>query len=37
MVEEFDVTSNEILVRKWKKPKDFGQAVWEYEIGREET
>lgn len=24
MVEEFDVNSNECLLRKWKRPKDFG-------------
>lgn len=24
MVEEFDVNSNECMLRKWKRPKDFG-------------
>ena len=36
MVEEFDVNSNECLLRKWKKPKDFGEATWEYEIGEDQ-
>ena len=34
MVEEFDVTSSECLVRKIKKPRDFGEASWQYEIGQ---
>jgi hypothetical protein len=21
-------------VRKWKKPKEFGEGTWEYEIGQ---
>lgn len=25
-----------ILVRKWKKAKEFGEGNWEYEIGQEE-
>ena len=43
MVEELDVNSNEVLctescvkhfiVRKWKYPKEFGEANWEFEIG----
>ena len=42
MVEELDVNSNEVLgifpivkviVRKWKRPKEFGEANWEFEIG----
>ena len=38
LVEELDVNSNEVLVRKWKRPRE-GQinsqqvAEWEYEIG----
>lgn len=48
LVEEYDVNSNELLrknflenfsffsVRKWKKPKDFGEATWEYEVGKPE-
>ena len=36
MVEEFDVTSNECLLRKIKKSRDFGEALWEYEIGQGE-
>ena len=23
-----------IKVRKWKKPKEFGEATWEFEIGQ---
>jgi len=34
MLEEFDITSNECLLRKWKKTKAFGEADWEYEIGQ---
>ena len=26
MVEEFDINSNECLLRKWKRSKEFGQA-----------
>ena len=37
MVEEFDVNSNECLVRRTKKPKDFGEADWVYEIGQQEV
>ena len=33
LVEELDVTTNEVLVRKWKRPKEFGEGTWEYEIG----
>ena len=33
MVEEFDINSNECLLRKVKKHKDFGTSEWEYEIG----
>ena len=35
LVEELDITSNECLVRKWKRPKEFGDGEWEYEIGEE--
>ena len=28
VVEEYDVNSNECLLRKFKKPKDFGEADW---------
>ena len=27
------MNTNEVLLRKWKRPKDFGQADWEFEIG----
>mmetsp|Transcript_1389 Transcript_1389/g.923 ORF Transcript_1389/g.923 Transcript_1389/m.923 type:complete len:88 (-) Transcript_1389:535-798(-) len=33
MIEELDVKTNEVLVRKWKHPKTFGEGDWEYEIG----
>ena len=33
LVEERDETTNEILLRKWKRPKEFGNADWEVEIG----
>ena len=33
MAEEFDINSNECLLRKVKKHKDFGTSEWEYEIG----
>ena len=33
LVEERDQNSNELLLRKWKRPKDFGEAQWEYEVG----
>ena len=32
--EELDVNSSEVLVRKWKKPKAFGEGQWEFEIGQ---
>ena len=34
MLEEFDVNTDECLLRKWKKTKAFGEADWEYEIGQ---
>ena len=37
MVEEFDVNSNECLVRKIKRPREFGEATWVYEIGQQEA
>ena len=37
MVEEFDVNSNECLVRRWKRPREFGEATWEFEIGQQEA
>lgn len=33
LVEERDQNNNELLLRKWKRPKEFGQTTWEYEIG----
>ena len=35
LVEERDVTNNELLLRKWKRPKELGQSMWEYEVGDE--
>ena len=34
MLEEFDINTNECLLRKWKKTKAFGEAEWEFEIGQ---
>tara|TARA_B110000285_G_C14917702_1_gene511047 strand:+ start:155 stop:385 length:231 start_codon:yes stop_codon:yes gene_type:complete len=34
MLEEFDITTNECLLRKWKRSKAFGTAEWEFEIGQ---
>ena len=34
MVEELDINSSEILLRKWKRQKQFGEAQWEFEIGQ---
>ena len=33
LVEELDVNTNEVLIRKWKRNKEFGAADWEFEIG----
>eukprot|EP00331_Platyophrya_macrostoma_P033108 CAMPEP_0176447358 /NCGR_PEP_ID=MMETSP0127-20121128/24973_1 /TAXON_ID=938130 /ORGANISM="Platyophrya macrostoma, Strain WH" /LENGTH=166 /DNA_ID=CAMNT_0017833767 /DNA_START=105 /DNA_END=605 /DNA_ORIENTATION=+ len=33
MMEEYDIKSHELLVRKWKKVKDYKESDWEYEIG----
>ena len=35
--EELDINTNECLIRKWKRPKEFGDGEWEYEIGEEPT
>ncbi|XP_064602381.1 protein DPCD-like isoform X2 [Liolophura sinensis] len=35
MAEEYDVRSNEIIVRKWRKKSSLGVEKWEYEIGEE--
>ena len=34
-MEELDINTNECLLRKWKRPKEFGEGNWEYEIGDE--
>ena len=34
MVEELDVNTSEVLLRKWKRPRQFGEAQWEYEVGQ---
>ena len=36
MVEEFDINSNECLIRKYKKPKQFGEGEWVFEIGQDQ-
>ena len=33
LVEELDLTTNEVLVRKWKRVREVGEGTWEYEIG----
>ena len=35
MVEERDQSSNELLLRKWKRPRELGQAQWEFEVGED--
>lgn len=36
MVEEYEVTSGELLVRKWKKKSTLGrEGKWDYEIGED--
>ena len=35
LVEELDVNTNECLLRKWKRPKEFGDGTWEFEIGED--
>ena len=40
LIEELDVNTNEVLVRKWKRPKDNTVGTqqtpeWEYEIGED--
>ena len=34
MVEELDINTSECLLRKWKRPRQFGEATWEFEIGQ---
>ena len=33
MVEELDLKTNEVLLRKWKRVKELGSSDWEFEIG----
>ena len=33
LVEELDINTNEVLVRKWKYAREVGEGTWEYEIG----
>mmetsp|Transcript_9839 Transcript_9839/g.8390 ORF Transcript_9839/g.8390 Transcript_9839/m.8390 type:complete len:93 (+) Transcript_9839:36-314(+) len=33
MVEEYDMKTHELLVRKWKKHSDFKETEWVYEVG----
>lgn len=36
LVEERDVTNNELLLRKWKRPaRELGQSNWEFEVGED--
>ena len=35
LVEERDQTTNELFLRKWKRPKELGQSTWEYEVGED--
>lgn len=35
LVEERDQNTQEVLIRKWKRPKEFGKVDWEYEIGED--
>ena len=36
-MEELDVHSNEVLLRKWKRSNAMGKEEWEYEIGEDPT
>ena len=33
LVEEYDINTFELLIRKWKKHKDYGKEEWIFEIG----
>jgi len=35
LVEELDINTNEVLMRRWKRVKELGEGEWEYEIGEE--
>ena len=39
LIEELDQNTNELLVRKWKRPRDTagmtGDPTWDYEVGEE--
>ena len=37
LVEELDVNSNDVLVRKWKRPNPMGKEEWDYEVGEDPT
>ena len=37
MIEEYDQTSNDLLIRKVKIKWEFGISDWIYEVGQEET
>ncbi len=32
-IEEYDVKSHELLLRKWKKPSTIKEVNWNYDIG----
>ena len=36
-VEEYDINTYELLVRRWKKHKDVGKEEWIYEVGEANT
>ena len=36
MIEEYDITSNDLLLRKVKIKREFGVSDWIFEVGQEE-
>ena len=34
-MEERDQNTNELFLRKWKRPTELGQITWEYEVGED--
>jgi hypothetical protein len=36
-VEELDINTDEVLLRKWKRPNPMGKEEWDYEIGDDPT
>ena len=37
LVEELDINTDEVLLRKWKRPNPMGKEEWDYEIGDDPT